>query len=116
MEEENREEEIAEQRSQDAWEKHVDKKETTLSEKIENSLKGQHRVIYDCYPHEDVKEFIRREADLVRLLITRLISPEEFWKMRDKLAGEKQDDWSNSGIYSVVDYRDICSCILQTVR
>ena len=32
----------------------------SLYDKKQNNKKGEHEVIYDCYPEEDVKEFIKK--------------------------------------------------------
>ncbi len=41
------------------------------------------------YPEKDVKEFISKEENLIHLLLNKLITQEQFWNERDKLAGDE---------------------------
>jgi len=61
-----------------------------LSEKRQDRSKP--KPVYNIrytYSEEDVKEFIRQEELLIIEAETGIITFEEFWKRRKKLAGEK---------------------------
>ena len=44
------------------------------------------------FSKENVKEFIRRDKELIKLMMLKKISVGEFWYRREKLAGENLND------------------------
>ena len=65
----------------------IQMKEFNLSEKKECvAVFGNQFMVY---PEKDVKEFISKEENLIHLLLNKLITQEQFWNERDKLAGEE---------------------------
>ena len=65
----------------------MNKEEFNLSEKIE--WKGCHPKPEGFIWVEDIKEFIKKDEDLICLLLNKTITRYEFWKLRDKLLGEE---------------------------
>ena len=64
-------------------------KEFNLSEKIQNSKKGEHEVIYDCFYASDIKEFIKRREKIIQSFLKEEISCPKMWTELNKLAGDK---------------------------
>jgi len=62
------------------------KKGFNLSNEIVDDLRGGGQLGLRI---EDVKEFIKREDNLLVKLRMGDITPVEFWDLRDKLAGDK---------------------------
>ena len=65
-------------------------KEFNLSEKRQD--RKQPKPIYNTrytYDEEDIKEFIKRDTELIELALNGDITWDKLWKKRDKLAGDK---------------------------
>ncbi len=63
----------------------VIEKEFNLSEKISSDEGWEIDFVYT----KDIKEFIKEQKSLIKLLFEKKITKKEFWERNDKLAGEK---------------------------